>query len=115
MNYAQEDVENAVSDHIESQIERAALKRNELARARVMDFTTERFEQGVDSLETLLAAERDLLAARQALAVANGQVAANAVLLYKALGGGWDVMTEDTSGARLVGDDADLTPDGAPS
>ena len=112
---AVEDVENALSDHIESQIERAALKRNELARARVMDFTTERFEQGVDSLETLLAAERDLLAARQALAVANGQVAANAVLLYKALGGGWDVMTEDTSGARLVGDDADLTPDGAPS
>jgi len=112
---AVEDVENALSDHLESQIERAALKRNELAQARVMDFTTERFRRGVDSLETLLAAERDLLAARQSLAVADGQVAVNTVLLYKALGGGWDVMTEDTSGARLVGDDADFTTDGAPS
>ncbi|MDG2021946.1 MAG: efflux transporter outer membrane subunit [Phycisphaerales bacterium] len=112
---AVEDVENALSDHLESQIERAALKRNELAQARVMDFATERFRQGVDSLETLLAAERDLLDARQALAVADGQVAASAVLLYKALGGGWDVMTEDTSGARLVGDEATLMNDGAPS
>ena len=80
-----------------------------------MDFATDRFRRGIDNLGTLLAAERDLLAARQALAVADGQVAANAVLLYKALGGGWDVMTEHTAGAQVVDDEEQTLPDGEPS
>ncbi len=112
---AVEDVENALSGYLESTLERAALKRTEVSYARVMDFATDRFRRGADSLGTLLTAERDLLAARQALAVADGQVAASAVLLYKALGGGWDVMTEDTSGARVVGEEEQLMHDGEQS
>ncbi|MDA0294698.1 MAG: efflux transporter outer membrane subunit [Planctomycetota bacterium] len=112
---AVEDVENALVAHLESQIERATLKRTEDAYVRVMDFATDRFRQGVDSLGTLLVAERDLLAVRQVLAVADGQVAASAVLLYKALGGGWNVMTENTSGAQVVGDEERLTHDGEQS
>lgn len=109
------DVENALSDHLESQLEQAAVNRTEVAYARVMDFTTDRFRRGVDDFGTLLEAERDLLAARQALAVADGQVAANAVLLYKALGGGWDVMTEHTAGAQVVDDEEQTLPDGEQS
>jgi NodT family efflux transporter outer membrane factor (OMF) lipoprotein len=112
---AVEDVENALTGYLESKLEQAALKRTEVAYARVMDFATDRFRRGADSLGTLLTAERDLLAARQALAVADGQVAASAVLLYKALGGGWDVMTEDTSGARVVGEEEQLMHDGEQS
>ncbi|MDE0890491.1 MAG: TolC family protein, partial [Phycisphaerales bacterium] len=112
---AVEDVENALTGYLESTLERAALKRTEVAYARVMDFATDRFRRGVDSLGTLLTAERDLLAARQALAVADGQVAASAVLLYKALGGGWDVMTEHTSGAQVVGEEEQLMHDGEQS
>ena len=50
---------------------------------------TSRLEQGVDDLESLLDLERELLGAVQELAVIDGQVAANAVGIYKALGGGW--------------------------
>ena len=50
-----------------------------------------RFEAGVDDLQTLLEVEREGLAAEQNLALAEGQVASNVVGIYKALGGAWNI------------------------
>ena len=56
-----------------------------------MVLARDRFEAGVDDLQALLEVEREGLAAEQQLALAEGQVAANVVGLYKALGGAWNI------------------------
>lgn len=68
---------------------------------RAATLATARLEQGVDDLEALLDIERELLGAVQELAVIDGQVAANAVGIYKALGGSWNIE-ENTIDARAT-------------
>ena len=52
--------------------------------------------------------ERELLGAVQQLAVIDGQVAANAVGIYKALGGSWNIEenTIDAGAAIVIVEDA---------
>ena len=63
----------------------------------------ERYQAGVDDLQTLLTAERGVLEARQQLALVEGQVASNVVGIYKALGGGWEI---DDPAGRFANDAA---------
>ena len=53
-------------------------------------------------VHALLATEQQIFTAFKELAVVDGQVSSNAVLLYKALGGGWQVVPESTSGADVL-------------
>ncbi|MFB0987337.1 MAG: hypothetical protein QMB94_13655, partial [Phycisphaerales bacterium] len=74
---------------------------------RATTLATERLAQGVSDLESLLNLERELLAVQQQLAVVNGQVASNAVGLYKALGGSWNIeenTLDVTAAAGTAGD-----------
>jgi outer membrane protein TolC len=45
--------------------------------------------------QTVLYADRQLLALEDSLAVSDGEMTANLVRLYKALGGGWSVFPKE--------------------
>ena len=50
----------------------------------------DRFDSGFTNYLTVVIAERDLLVAERSAAVINAQRFADAALLIKALGGGWE-------------------------
>jgi len=59
-----------------------------------------RYQSGASSYLDLLDAQRSLFGAELSLAQVQGQQAAAAVELYRALGGGWPVTPEDSATAR---------------
>ncbi len=70
-------------------------RRNELAQAVASDrqalgLAQDRYRAGVADFLQVLTAQRDLLAAQQALAASTTNVSNDLVALYKALGGGWE-------------------------
>ncbi|MHC4246151.1 MAG: efflux transporter outer membrane subunit [Planctomycetota bacterium] len=95
------DVETALVAYGSSLREQARLRQVVDTYDRAAVLATARLEQGVDDLESLLDIERELLGAVQELAVIDGQVAANAVGIYKALGGSWNIE-ENTIDARAT-------------
>lgn len=86
---ATEDVENALSSVVNSEMEARALERQiaELALAR--DQTELAYENGVLSLIDVLDADRELLSASDRFAVVKADQARAAVASFRALGGGW--------------------------
>ena len=97
-----EDVENALIAYVQTLRERQQLRASVAAYQRVVKLAKDRYTRGADDLQTLLDAERYLSQAEQTLAQVEGQVSANVVILYKALGGAWEVVPKGTSGAETV-------------
>jgi NodT family efflux transporter outer membrane factor (OMF) lipoprotein len=85
------DVETALVAYGSSLLEQSRLSNAATTYDRAATLATDRLTRGVSDLESLLNLERELLAVQQELAVVNGQVASNAVGLYKALGGSWNI------------------------
>src|SRR5436309_3490248 len=87
--HAAEDVEDAFSLLVQSENRRNEIVREiaELQRAR--DLSQESYAAGVIGLTDVLGADRQLLAAKDDLAVARESAARAAVGSYRALGGGW--------------------------
>ncbi len=106
---AVEDVENAMISYLESRLERASMMEVLRAYEEVLMLGVERYATGIDDLETLLDTEQQLFSALQSLAVVDGQVSSNAVLLYKALGGGWRLVPEGTTGAEVLREQDEFT------
>jgi NodT family efflux transporter outer membrane factor (OMF) lipoprotein len=101
------DVETALVAYGSSLQEQSRLGESASTFDRATALATERLSQGVSDLESLLNLERELLAVQQQLAVVNGQVASNAVGLYKALGGSWNIeenTLDVTAAAGTAGD-----------
>lgn len=66
-------------------------QKNVVANARnELDLALELYQQGLISFQNVLDAQLAVFAAENDLAGAQGQAAVNCVILYKALGGGWD-------------------------
>ena len=102
------DVETALVAYGSSIREQTRLSKAEASYDRAATLATDRLARGVSDLESLLNLERELLAVQQELAVVNGQVASNAVGLYKALGGSWNIEenTLDVTAAAGTAEDA---------
>ena len=101
------DVETALVAYGSSLQEQSRLGEAASSFDRATTLATERLAQGVSDLESLLNLERELLAVQQQLAVVNGQVASNAVGLYQALGGSWNIeenTLDVTAAAGTAGD-----------
>jgi outer membrane protein TolC len=77
---AYEEVENALT-----------ASSNESAR-RASDLALTQYNSGLVDFQTVLDADRQLLALEDSLAVSDGEMTANLVRLYKALGGGWSAF-----------------------
>ena len=71
---------------------RANLLRAAKASAKAEELAQDRFDAGLDSFIEKLDSERTLLDAQDKLAQSETTVALNLIAIYKALGGGWEVV-----------------------
>jgi NodT family efflux transporter outer membrane factor (OMF) lipoprotein len=86
---ALEDVENALTAFAEEQERQDALTEAMQSAQRAADLARDQYSSGLIDFQSVLDAERTLLNAQDQLAQSKGQVTANVISLYKALGGGW--------------------------
>jgi NodT family efflux transporter outer membrane factor (OMF) lipoprotein len=86
---ASEDVEDAFSLLVQSENRRNEIVREIAELQRVRDLSQQSYAAGVIPLTDVLDADRQLLAAKDDLAVARESAARAAVGSYRALGGGW--------------------------
>jgi NodT family efflux transporter outer membrane factor (OMF) lipoprotein len=87
--HAAEDVEDAFSLLVQSENRRKEILREIAELQRVRDLSQQSYAAGVIPLTDVLDADRQLLAAKDDLAVARESAARAAVGSYRALGGGW--------------------------
>src|SRR5207249_1787051 len=87
--HAAEDVEDAFSLLVQSENRRNEILREIAELQRVRDLSEQSYAAGVIPLTDVLDADRQLLAAKDDLAVARESAARAAVGSYRALGGGW--------------------------
>jgi NodT family efflux transporter outer membrane factor (OMF) lipoprotein len=90
---ALEEVENSLIAYAEEQDRSAALTQATQAAERAAELARDQYASGLIDFQTVLDAERSVLTFQEQLAQSRGQVASNVISLYKALGGGWTVMT----------------------
>jgi NodT family efflux transporter outer membrane factor (OMF) lipoprotein len=86
---ALEEVENALVAFDEEQQRRAALDEAAGAANRATALSRDQYSSGLVDFEAVLASERSLFSLQDQLATSEGEVTANLIRLYKALGGGW--------------------------
>ena len=87
---ALEEVENALVAYAQEQLRRESLKAAAAAGQRTVLLAQDQYVAGLVDFNTVLIAQRSLLALQDELALSEGTVTSNLVRLYKALGGGWE-------------------------
>jgi NodT family efflux transporter outer membrane factor (OMF) lipoprotein len=90
---ALEEVENSLVAYAEEQDRRDTLTEATQAAQRAAELARDQYASGLIDFQTVLDAERSVLSFQDQLAQSRGQVTSNVISLYKALGGGWTVMT----------------------
>ncbi|MEO0965710.1 MAG: efflux transporter outer membrane subunit [Planctomycetota bacterium] len=99
---ALEEVENVLIGYVNAISSREHLRIAAEAYEEVVGLSTERYEAGVEDLDRLIDAQRLMLEAQEAYVKADGQVTAQVVSLYKALGGDWQLSPGPTPEAEPV-------------
>lgn len=89
-----EEVDNAMSSLNRESDRRENLMSAAVAGALAADLAQDRFDAGADSFLDVLDAQRTQLDAEDLLAQSETQLALQHVALYKALGGGWEIMQQ---------------------
>jgi NodT family efflux transporter outer membrane factor (OMF) lipoprotein len=92
---ALEEVENAMVSYAEEQIRRESLAIATDAAQQASLLSQDRFTAGLVDFSNVLDSQRSLLSFQDQLARSEGDVTANLIRLYKALGGGWKSFSED--------------------
>lgn len=86
---ALEEVENALTAFVKEQTRRQALLAGTEAAQRAVGLAQDQYSSGLVDFQVVLSAQRTLLSLQDSLAVSDGEVTADLIRLYKALGGGW--------------------------
>ena len=97
---ALEETENALFGFTSARTRQARLEVAAEASQQAADLARVRYREGVDSFLTVLDAERRLLEVQDELARSSTDTALAFVLLYKALGGGWEAVDERLQAAN---------------
>ena len=85
-----EDVENAIVAYNTEYVRRQNLSGAVNANRRAVDLVSELFTRGLANFLNVLDAERSLYRSEDDLIQSERTVSLNLVILYKALGGGWE-------------------------
>jgi outer membrane protein, multidrug efflux system len=93
-----EEVENALVAFDREQARRRILVGAVESNRRAVDLSQQLYQRGVSPFLDVLDAQRALFLSQDALSRSDTTVSANAVALFKALGGGW--MSEESNGSR---------------
>ena len=94
---ALEEVENAIVAYAKEQHRRASLGEGTQAAQNAVDLAQSQYSSGLIDFNIVLIAQRSLLSLQEQLAVSEGEVTANLISLYKALGGGWRSLASENT------------------
>lgn len=89
---AREEVENALIAYVREQDRRDGLERATRAAGQAELLARERYKTGLVDFNNVLEAQRSRLSFQDQLVRSQGEVTADLIRLYKALGGGWQSM-----------------------
>ena len=89
---ALEEVENALVSYAEEQRRKRTLGEATLAAEQAVTLAQDKYHAGLIDFSEVLDAQRSLLSFQDQMAQSEGEIVANLVRLYKALGGGWAPM-----------------------
>ncbi|WP_422106497.1 TolC family protein [Winogradskyella sp.] len=92
---ALEEISTAMTNYTNELERRETLRKSSLASAKATDIARKRFNAGLDSFIDYLSADNTLLLAENRLAASEIASATSLIAIYKALGGGWEVVSED--------------------
>jgi NodT family efflux transporter outer membrane factor (OMF) lipoprotein len=92
---AYEEVENALTASSNEDARHEALQQGVESARRASDLALTQYNSGLVDFQTVLDADRQLLALEDSLAVSDGEMTANLIRLYKALGGGWSIFPKE--------------------
>ncbi|PCJ96630.1 MAG: transporter [Zetaproteobacteria bacterium] len=97
--YALEELQTSVSNFSKEEERRGYLQRAARSGREAATLARKRYEAGVDTFIEVLDAEATLLQAEDTLAQSEISTALDLIAIYKALGGGWQGVVDDTSKA----------------
>jgi NodT family efflux transporter outer membrane factor (OMF) lipoprotein len=92
---AYEEVENALTAASNEDARHAALQLGVESARRASELALTQYNSGLVDFQTVLDADRQLLSLEDSLAVSDGEMTANLIRLYKALGGGWSSFPKE--------------------
>jgi multidrug efflux system outer membrane protein len=92
---ALKDVEDALDNYRTEQLRRQSLADASASAHQATELARQQYEQGIVDFVTVLTAEQAEFGAEDSLAQSDRAISTDLVALYKALGGGWEVMLPD--------------------
>lgn len=90
-----EEIKTSLGNYTKELERREILRISSLASAQAATFARQRFNSGLDSFIDYLNADNALLQAENALALSEISSATSLIAIYKALGGGWEIISEE--------------------
>jgi len=91
---ALEDSENALTTYAKEQIRRKSLSRSVVANEKALKISSHLYDSGLTDFLHVLVSERSLYVSQDAQVQSDQSVSLNLVQLYKALGGGWQILSK---------------------
>ncbi|MEO1050167.1 MAG: TolC family protein [Bacteroidota bacterium] len=92
---ALEEISTALTNYSNELERRELLRKSSAASAEAARFAKDRYTSGLDSFIDYLNADLTLLQAENQLAISEIASATNLIAIYKALGGGWEIASEE--------------------
>lgn len=90
-----EEIKTSLSNYTQELQRREVLRKSSQASAQAANIARARFNSGLDSFIDYLNADKTLLEAENALALSEISSATSLIAIYKALGGGWEIISKD--------------------
>ncbi len=104
LRLALEEVENGLIAYTQELLRRHSLAQATEAAELAAELVRSQYSAGLLDFQRVLDAERSVLVLQDQLATSDGQITANLIRLYKALGGGWTPLKSNNELARATGE-----------
>ena len=88
------EVRDSLSANVKEYERRESLRRGVEAAQAALDVANDKYANGLVDFTNVINAQRSLTSLSEEYVISQGQISANAVALFKALGGGWQPMEE---------------------
>jgi NodT family efflux transporter outer membrane factor (OMF) lipoprotein len=98
---ANAEAENALVGFLQTQLQVKSLTASTTAAEQSVSLVRDQYEAGKTDFNRVLTVERELFQQQDRLATSQGEVSLNLVLLYKALGGGWEIRLAPAEEAQV--------------
>lgn len=99
---AAKEAEDATIGFLKTQEQRDELQKTYEAAKRSTELSLYQYREGMVDYQRVLDSQRNLVASQEILTRVSGDIAANLIALYKAMGGGWETRTEKDFVAKPV-------------